>query len=202
MLSLGLLLLVSYVDYATGDEFLFFVFYFIPVALCAWKVGSSAGMGMAFLSGISWLLADRLGGHRYSTEFVGYWNGFICFTAFAVVGLVVGRLRLTLDRREQANQDLAKALADLQVSTARIHELQDHLQVVCAWTKQIQVKGKWVSIEEFLTDHLQIRLTHGIAPDAVRKLAAEIDERLGREHAGPRLGVAVERDGRANDGPG
>ena len=64
VLSLGVLLLVSYVDYATSDQFLFFVFYFIPVALCAWRLGRPAGLGMAFLSGIAWWLADRLSGHR------------------------------------------------------------------------------------------------------------------------------------------
>jgi K+-sensing histidine kinase KdpD len=180
ILSLGVLLLVSYIDYATSDQFLFFVFYFIPVALCAWHVGRPAGLGMAFLSGIAWWLAERLGGHHYSSEFFSYWNGSICFVAFAVIGLVVGQLKQTLDRREQTNAELAKTLADLQHSTEKIRELQDGLQVVCAWTKQIQVQGKWISIEEFLTRHLNIQLTHGIAPEAVRALVEESEGESGK----------------------
>ena len=184
ILSLGVLLLVSYVDYATSDQFLFFVFYFIPVAWCAWRVGRPAGLGMALLSGIAWWLADRFGGHRYSSQFFSYWNGSICFVAFAVIGLVVGQLRQTLDKREQINAELSKALADLRQSTEKIRELQEHLQVVCAWTKQIQVQGKWISVEEFLTGHLNIQLTHGIAPDAVRAVVEESERHFGKRQPG------------------
>ena len=186
ILSFGVLLLVSYIDYATSDQFLFFVFYFIPVALCAWRLGRPAGLGMALLSGIAWWLADRLGGHHYSNEFFSYWNGSICFVAFAVIGLVIGQLRQTLDKREQTNLELAKTLAELRNSTGKIRELQDHLQVVCAWTKQIQVQGKWISIEKFLTDHLNIKLTHGIAPEAVRAMVEESECYSGKSRAAPR----------------
>lgn len=180
ILSLGVLLLVSYIDYATSDQFLFFVFYFIPVALCAWHVGRSAGLGMALLSGIAWWLADRLGGHHYSNGFFSYWNGSICFVAFAVIGLVVGQLKQTLEKREQTNTELTKSLADLRRSTEKIRELQGGLQVVCAWTKQIQIQGKWISIEKFLTDHLNMQLTHGIAPEAVRTLMADSEGDSGK----------------------
>ena len=184
VLSLGLLLLVSYIDYVTGDEFLFFVFYFIPVALCAWYISPSGGFGMAFLSGIAWWLVDRLSGHHYSVAFFSYWNGFICWVAFTVIGLVVGQLKRTLDKRQQINAELTKALADLRHSTEKIRELQENLQVVCAWTKQIQVEGKWISIEDFLTNFLNIHLTHGIAPEAVRNLVAESENYFRKGQSG------------------
>jgi K+-sensing histidine kinase KdpD len=186
ILSLGVLLLVSYVDYATSDQFLFFVFYFIPVALCAWHLGRPAGLGMALLSGIAWWLADRLGGHHYSSEFFSYWNGSICFVAFAVIGLVVAQLKQTLDKREHTNAELAKTLADLEHSTETIRELRGNMQVVCAWTKQIQVQGRWVSIEEFLTNHLNIQLTHGISPEAIRALVEETESYSGKNQAVPK----------------
>ncbi len=66
--SLLSLLLVSYVDYITGYEFLFFVFYFIPVVLCGWFLGLWSAMGMAMLSGVSWFVVDRLSGHFYPHE--------------------------------------------------------------------------------------------------------------------------------------
>ena len=178
--SLGVLLAVTYIDYATSDEFLFFVFYFLPVAWCAWRVGRTAGAGMAVLSGIAWWLADRLGGHHYSSAFVGYWNGVICSLAFAAIGLAVGQLRQALAKREQTNAELAQTLADLQRSTEKLRELQDNYQVICAWTKKIQIEGKWIPVEEFLTDHLNIPLTHGITPEAARSLSAEIDGYLER----------------------
>jgi K+-sensing histidine kinase KdpD len=186
VLSLGVLLLVSYVDYATSDQFLFFVFYFIPVALCAWDLRRPGGLGMAFLSGIAWWLADRLSGHHYSSEFFSYWNGSICFIAFAVIGLVVAQLKQTLDRRAQTNAELAKTLADLKHSTEKIREMRGNLQVICAWTKQIQVQGEWMSIEKFLTNHLDIQLTHGISPEAVRTLVEETDSYSGKGQTAPK----------------
>jgi K+-sensing histidine kinase KdpD len=186
VLSLGVLLLVSYVDYATSDQFLFFVFYFIPVALCAWRLGRPAGLGMAFLSGIAWWLADRLSGHHYSSEFFSYWNGLICFVAFAVIGSVVAQLKQTSDKRKQTNAELAKTLADLEHSTEKIREMRENLQVVCAWTKQIQVQGEWMSIEKFLTNHLDIQLTHGISPEAVRALVEETEGYSGKNQAVPK----------------
>jgi preprotein translocase subunit SecF len=141
---------------------------------------------MALLSGIAWWLADRLGGHHYSSEFFSYWNGSICFVAFAVIGLVVAQLKQTLDKREHTNAELAKTLADLEHSTETIRELRGNMQVVCAWTKQIQVQGRWVSIEEFLTNHLNIQLTHGISPEAIRALVEETESYSGKNQAVPK----------------
>ena len=51
---------------------------------------------------------------------------------------------------------------------AEIKRLRRGLLKVCAWTKRIEVDGRWVSIEEFLTDVLQLQLTHGMSEEAVR----------------------------------
>ena len=42
VVSLLCLATVSYVDYVTGYEMLFFVFYFIPVGVCGWYMGRLA----------------------------------------------------------------------------------------------------------------------------------------------------------------
>jgi hypothetical protein len=173
LISLGILLLVSAIDYATHNELLFVTFYFVPVSLCAWHLGRNAGLGMALLSGIAWWLADRLAGSHYEHALSTYWNSLICFLAFAAIGITVSRLKLAIAKREQLNTELSRALADLRQSTEKTRELQGHLQVMCAWTKRVQVEGKWISVDEFLTDHLQIHLTHGISPEAARQLLDE-----------------------------
>jgi len=47
LVSLLCLATVSYVDYITGYEFLFFVFYFIPVGICEWYMGRLGTLSMA-----------------------------------------------------------------------------------------------------------------------------------------------------------
>ncbi len=176
--SLISLAVVSCLDYATGDEVLFFVFYFIPVSLCGWYLGRRSTLAMAALSGVSWFLVDRLSGHTYAHEGIRYWNGCICLIAFAIIGFILHHLRRAYARQERTREDLEKALADLQRSTEEIRDLQNHLQVVCAWTKRIRVDDKWVSVDKFLAEKLQIPISHGISPEALEELRKELGPSL------------------------
>jgi CheY-like chemotaxis protein len=46
-----------------------------------------------------------------------------------------------------------------------IKSLQEHAQVVCAWTDRIQIAGKWLKLTEFLSEHLHLKVTHGVSPE-------------------------------------
>ncbi len=168
--SLANLVAVSYVHYLTGFEFLFFVFYFIPVALCGWYMGRLSVFCMAVLTGMTWCAVDSLIDHQYSHEGFRYANGFICFVAFATIGLLLQGLRQSLTRQREASDTLQKALDELNRSTEEIRRLQGQLQVVCAWTKRVNVDGKWVSIGEFLTDKLHAKVSYGVSPEAMQEV--------------------------------
>lgn len=49
--------------------------------------------------------------------------------------------------------------------TNHLHDKDEFLKI-CAWTKKVQVNGRWVSFDRFLIDVLGIKVTHGMAPDA------------------------------------
>jgi len=55
---------------------------------------------------------------------------------------------------------------ELESSTRKIQQLRSGLLTVCAWTKRIRHEGKWLSPDEFLRDHLQLPLTHGISDES------------------------------------
>jgi PAS domain S-box-containing protein len=63
--------------------------------------------------------------------------------------------------RKQNEEKLAEAVAE-------IAKLREGLLKVCAWTKRIEVDGRWISIEEFLSHYLHLQLTHGMSEEAVR----------------------------------
>lgn len=63
--------------------------------------------------------------------------------------------------RKEGEEKLTRA-------TEEISRLRRGLLKVCAWTKRIEVDGRWVSIEEFLSKYLHLKLTHGMSEDAVR----------------------------------
>jgi len=170
------LALVSYLDYATGNDLLFFVFYFVPVALCGWFLGLPSTLGLSALSGFGWFAVDRLSGHYYPHEFIGYWNSVICFVAFAAMGLLLHYLPRTQLRQQQAQEELSRALEDLRRSTEEIRSLQSELQVVCAWTKRIRINGQWIPLEKFLSDKLHLSISHSISPEALERLTKTLDE--------------------------
>ena len=175
LVSLLILAAVSYVDYVTGYEALFFIFYYAPVALCGWYLKRVATVTMAVLGGASWFLVDLLSRHLYAHEALRYWNAFTCFLAFAIIGLGLHHIRCGHDKEQLARLELEKALAELRSTTEQIRELQDQLQVVCAWTKRIRLEGKWLTLDEFLTNKLNVKISHGISPDAFTRIKQEVD---------------------------
>jgi len=78
-MALGLLLLggVAYLDYITGVELSFSLFYLLPISLIAWTVRERVGLVVAFLSAVLWLAVDVWSGNRYSHTFSYVWNAII-----------------------------------------------------------------------------------------------------------------------------
>ena len=168
--SLANLLVLSYIVYLAGYNFLFFIFFFIPVAMCGWYLGRVSVVCMAILSGVSWCVVDILSNHHYPSELVRYANTVICFLAFAAIGLLMQRLRQSLSEQVQMRQALEKTLEELKRSTQDTRKLQSQLQVVCAWTKRINIEGRWVALDEFLTNQLNTKITYGVSPEAMQEV--------------------------------
>jgi len=57
----------------------------------------------------------------------------------------------------------------------RIRDLKTMI-TVCAWTKRVKWKGRWVSFEEFLEERFSILSTHGICEEAAQQFRSEADE--------------------------
>jgi K+-sensing histidine kinase KdpD len=166
--SLANLLVLSYIVYLAGSNFLFFIFFFIPVSLCGWYLGRVSVVCMAILSGVSWCVVDILSNHYYPSELCRYANTVICFLAFAIIGLLLQRLRHSLTEQLRVRRDLEKTLEELNRTTEEARKLQSQLQVVCAWTKRINIEGRWVALDEFLTNTLNTKITYGVSPEAMQ----------------------------------
>ncbi len=174
--SLANLLVLSYIVYLAGYNFLFFIFFFIPVAMCGWYLGRIAVVCMAILSGVSWCVVDILSNHFYPTDLFRYANTVICFLAFASIGLLMQRLRHSLTEQVRVSQELEKTLDELKHSTEEARKLQSQLQVVCAWTKRINIEGRWVALDEFLTHQLNTKITYGVSPEAMQEVLVNVEQ--------------------------
>lgn len=116
--GLGLLLVIGIVDYLTGFEIQFSVFYLLEVGLAAWFVGKGFGLIMSVLSAAVWIGGDMAAGARYSSPLIPIWNALILMVSYFIVVWLLTRLRsLTREletRVEQRTLALRREIAERQ----------------------------------------------------------------------------------------
>jgi diguanylate cyclase (GGDEF)-like protein len=97
-----LLLLIGYLDYLTGPEIGFSLFYFLPIVLVSWYFYEQtvSSILLPCLSAVVWLAADFFSAHRYSSSWIPFWNMFIRLGMFLTISLTVSRLRLAYAREQ------------------------------------------------------------------------------------------------------
>jgi hypothetical protein len=49
--------------------------------------------------------------------------------------------------------------------------------VVCAWTHRVKHQGRWITLEEFLTEQLGYEVSHGLSEPSLLDLRGEADAR-------------------------
>lgn len=111
--SFVLLIVIGWLDYVTGYELGFFIFYFIPVSITAWFVGRRSGVFMAFAAAASWFISDKLDRHPYPNAYFIYWEMFMRYLSFLTTALTVAKIRAMLLNEERLNAELQAALREL-----------------------------------------------------------------------------------------
>ena len=91
--SAAALMLLGWLDYITGYEFGFFIFYFIPVAISSWYCGRKLGLPVALGSALVWYLSDKYTHHPYSHSYFIYWEMFMRLISFLTTTMTISRIR-------------------------------------------------------------------------------------------------------------
>jgi signal transduction histidine kinase/CheY-like chemotaxis protein/HPt (histidine-containing phosphotransfer) domain-containing protein len=122
---------LGWVDYVTGEEISFSIFYLIPVSLVAWQVGARWGVLISVLSGAAWYTADLLGHLPYSHPAIPVWNAAMRTMIFILVSFLLGRLKNTLRREREARLEALKATgAKSQFLAVMSHEIRSSLNAI------------------------------------------------------------------------
>lgn len=104
-LFVGILVaIVGYIDYITGVEMSFSIFYLIPVSLAAWFLGRRAGLMTSAFSSVIWLTADLVTNSTYSHPAIPYWNAAVGFGLFIIVTYALSTAHANLQVQEQLTQ--------------------------------------------------------------------------------------------------
>jgi signal transduction histidine kinase len=120
--GLLVLALIGLIDYLTGFELLFSVFYLLEVGLAAWFVGRGFGLIMSVLSVIVWIGGDLAAGAHYSNLVVPVWNAVILMVFYFIVVWLLTRLRSLHNDLESRVAERTQALRHEMSERERLEE--------------------------------------------------------------------------------
>jgi signal transduction histidine kinase len=120
--GLAMLAVIGAIDYLTGYEVLFSVFYLLDVGLAAWFVGRGVGLLMSVLSAMVWIGGDVAAGARYSSAWVPIWNALILMVFYFIVVWLLTSLHSLHRSLELRVQERTQALRREMAERQRLEE--------------------------------------------------------------------------------
>jgi hypothetical protein len=172
LVVLSTMTLVAGLDYATGYELGFFVFYFLPVALAAWRLGRFPAAATAVLAAMVWFWMDALGGHVYRSHMVAVWNTVIRLLSFLVIAWGVSWIGELLSKERQISANLRQALAEIKIL--------EGILPICASCKKIRNQDdRWQQLEVYISAHTKAHFSHGLCPECAKRCLEEAKLAIG-----------------------
>ena len=103
LVSTGFVLvgLIGFVDYLTGYEYAFSIFYVLPISLITWLANQGVGRVASILSAIVLFFADLSAGNTYSHPFIPIWNALIRLSFFILITFLLDSLKKSLQREQE-----------------------------------------------------------------------------------------------------
>jgi diguanylate cyclase (GGDEF)-like protein len=175
-------LALGFVDFITGHEYGFSLFYLLPIAWVTWRAGRFAGLFLSAQSAILWLVADIFSGHVYSTPTAPLWNTLIRLGFFLVVEELLVALRRALD----AAQHAAHTDALTGALNPRSFEDQARMEMARARRYERPFALAYLDIDGFKA--INDRLGHNVGDSILRRMTARLQQELRRNDIVARLG--------------
>ncbi len=108
LIILGLLLVIlqSVINYLTGPDIAFYIFYLLPISLVAWLVGRRAAVFVSLAGAGGYLFTEQTNGHFDGRPYILCFNVLAQLAAFLFVTYFVSALRRSHNhQRELARTD-------------------------------------------------------------------------------------------------
>jgi len=90
-LSLVMIAVLGVLDYISGYEMSFSIFYLVPISCAAFFAGAPAGIFISAVSAVTWLAADLSYGHEYSHIAIPVWNMIMRLGYFILHALLLSK---------------------------------------------------------------------------------------------------------------
>jgi diguanylate cyclase (GGDEF)-like protein len=103
---LSMVSVIGTLDYLTGSEISFSIFYLVPIGIAAWHGTRKLALWMAVVSAIVWLVTDLSAEHTYRSAIIPCWNATVRLGFFVVVS------HLLFSQRNQLRRETESARID------------------------------------------------------------------------------------------
>lgn len=112
-MTIIIIVTIGLVDYITGFEISFSIFYLIPVSLASWYGNNKIGVTTSLLCALTWFCADITSGHFYSNQNIPIWNALVRLTFFLITVGYVSKYKASIDLHKRlVNLDFLTAIAN------------------------------------------------------------------------------------------
>lgn len=100
LISFFMIVIIGIVDYLTGYEISFSVFYLLPVVFVVWFHEKSYAIIVSIISASVWLYADAFSGHIYSNIAIAFWNAIMRLGFFLLSVFSLSEIKKLLEREK------------------------------------------------------------------------------------------------------
>jgi len=179
--SILLFVLVTLIDYLTGVDLSFSVFYLLSVAAVSWWGSGTAGLIFCVVSAMGWILADAAAREIVQPGIL-LWNAAIRLTFFVIVSRSLNRIRGLLEReRELSNTDYMTGATNSRGFYAALAQ-----EVERSHRTGRPITVAYVDLDNF--KKVNDKLGHSAGDKVLRRIAHELSKSIRRVDVLSRLG--------------
>ena len=175
-------ILIGGIRYLTGPELALSLFYLFPIILGTWYVGQWAGVLLSLVSAFSWLMADLVMPHVYSSAVIPFLNETFRLVVFLIITFILSKLKNAIDTH--------KALARIDSLTLvhnrrAFHDFTD-LELIKARRSKKPLSVLYIDIDNF--KQINDRFGHRIGDTLLCSVAKTIKANIRATDIVARLG--------------
>ncbi len=179
--ALALTVFIGTLDFLTGPDYAWSIFYVAPILLATWFVSWRAGAAWSAMSAAVWAALDLLG-RTYSSPFVPAWNAVVRLAFFAMITALVEGTKRGIAREQRLSR------TDSLTGVANGRSFEDRLDYSLSYLRRSgrPVTVAYVDLDDFKS--VNDRLGHFEGDALLRTVASAVASRLRATDTVARLG--------------
>jgi diguanylate cyclase (GGDEF)-like protein len=174
--------LVGLLDFLTGWELAFSLFYLAPILIATWYGTKRTGIAVALLCAVTWAGAYLLSNPLYLSQIAPYWNAGVRLAMFLLVVWILSALKEALKHEhELARTDILTGAAN---NRAFYERLEDEIARARRYRRTFTVA--YIDVDDFKL--VNDRFGHSVGDELLRTVAETLRRQVRATDIVARLG--------------